>query len=93
MQEESVVFQMAELYSRGYSSRQIAAKFGWSAATVRRWLIRIGVDLGGGGRKLQITEEYVGMTRQMREQGMEWQAISDRIGFSVRQLQKRLYSK
>lgn len=93
MENESIAMQMAEMYGRGYSSRQIAKKFGWSAATVRRWLGKLGMDLGGSGRKIQITDEYVEITREMRSQGVEWKEISKRIGFSVRQLQVRLYAK
>ena len=93
MENESIAMQMAEMYGRGYSSRQIAAKFGWSAATVRRWLAGIGIDLGGSGRKLQITDEYVDVVKKMRADGKEWEEISRKIGFSVRQLQKRLYGK
>lgn len=85
--------QMAELFKRGYSTRDIGAKFNMSGETVRRRLSDIGVDLGGKGRKLQITTEYVEMARKMRAEGFGWIAISDKIGFSIRQLQKRLYTK
>lgn len=93
MQNESVAMQMAEMFRRGYSSRQIEAKFGWSAATVRRWLKSIGVDMGGPGRKLEITQEYVDLAAMMRADGASWVDISKKLGFSVRQLQKRLYGK
>lgn len=93
MQNESVAMQMAEMFRRGYSSRQIEAKFGWSAATVRRWLIKLGIDLGGPGRKLEITQEYVDIAARMRSEGVAWLPISRKLGFSVRQLQRRLYGK
>lgn len=93
MENESVAMQMAEMFRRGYSSRGIAKRFGWSAATVRRWLRQLGVDMGGPGRKLEITQEYVDLAAKMRSEGIEWQAISKKLGFSIRQLQKRLYGK
>ncbi|MNR22116.1 hypothetical protein D3C85_1390560 [compost metagenome] len=93
MENEYIAMQMAEMYGRGYSSRQIAAKFGWSAATVRRWLAKLGMDLGGSGRKLQITDEYVAVVKKMRADGKEWEEISRKLGFCVRQLQKRVYGK
>ena len=85
--------QMAELFRRGHATRAIGAKFNMSGETVRRRLSDAGVDLGGKGRKLQITTEYVEMARKMRTEGLGWIEISDKIGFSIRQLQKRLYTK
>jgi hypothetical protein len=82
--------QMAELFRRGHSTRAIGKEFGVSCETVQRRLRGLGVDLGGKGRKLQITTEYVEMARKMRAEGVEWIAISEKIGFSIRQLQRHL---
>lgn len=87
------IIEMSALHSRGYSTRAIASRLGFCQMTIRRRLKESGLDLGGPGRKLEITQEYVDIAAQMRADGMEWLAISDKIGFSVRQLQKRLYSK
>ena len=84
------VEEMAELFSRGHPTRSIGEKFGVSGETARRRLSEIGVDLGGKGRKLQISTEYVEMARKMRAEGHEWIAVSEKIGFSIRQLQRHL---
>lgn len=84
---------MVKLSMSGYGTRSIAQRFGISAATVRRWILEAGFDMGGPGRKLQITAEYTEICKSMREQGLEWEDISKKIGFSVRQLQRHLYGK
>lgn len=82
--------QMKSMFSRGYSTRAISETVGVSAMTVRRRLKESGVDLGGSGRKLLISTDYVELTRRMRSEGFGWIAISEKIGFSIRQLQRHL---
>lgn len=85
--------QMIAMHARGHSTRAIGSQFGMAQSSARRHLKQSGVDLGSRRHKLEITEEYVSMTREMRNQGMTWEQISEKMGFSIRQLQKRLYSK
>lgn len=85
--------QMKDLFARGYASREIARKIGINPLTVRKRLREAGVDLGGSGRKRQITDEYIDMARKLRNEGFEWAKISDKIGFSERQLQRYIYGK
>lgn len=82
--------KMKSMFARGYSTRAIAEQAGVSAMTVRRRLLEAGVDLGGPGRKLLIGAEYVLLAKIMRAEGMQWIAISDKIGFSIRQLQRHI---
>lgn len=82
--------KMKSMFERGYSTRAIAKEVGVSAMTVRRRLLEAGVDLGGPGRKLLIGADYVELTKRMRADGIEWIAVSEKIGFSIRQLQRHL---
>jgi len=88
-----IIGPMSEMWLRGHASRALGSRFGISPATVRRWLAEAGVDMGGAGRKVQITSEYINLAAKLRKEGMKWIEISDKIGFSVRQLQRHLYGK
>lgn len=93
MLAEEHASEMVAMFARGYSTRVIGQHFGISKKTAGRRLQEAGVDLGGPGRKLQISDEYVEMTRKLRAEGMGWNEIAAKVGFCRRQLQKRLYAK
>lgn len=87
------VDQMKDLFARGYSTRAIGEKLGFHKSCVHRRLQETGIDLGGPGQKIQITDDYMDLVRAMKSEGICWREISKKIGFSERQLQKRLNGK
>jgi acyl-CoA-binding protein len=85
--------EMKALFARGYSTGAIGEKLGFHRSCVHRRLHEAGVDLGGPGRKTQITDEYMDLVREMKADGLCWRVIAAKIGFSERQLQKKLNGK
>lgn len=78
-----------QLYrDQGRSILKIAKELGHSTHTVSRHLKRAGIELGPQGRNRLVTDEYVSLTLKLRAEGMEWQAIEDKLGFDARSLQR-----
>lgn len=71
---------MAEMYQAGRCTRRVGEKFGMSACTVRRILLKAGVTMRPSGRLGVITPELVQEVCRLREAGHNWQTVADMIG-------------
>ena len=84
----SNVEMMALLFSRDYSLEAIASHVGVHRETVRRTLIGLGINTNYHDRKSIGASKYGALARELRGEGLPWSAISDRLGFSERQLRR-----
>lgn len=75
-------------WNRGWSCRRIAEIAGVSRVTICRALKRQGFDLLD--RPQPIITEAIKKSEELRSEGLSMRKISDRVGYSVRQIQRWL---
>lgn len=69
------LWRMIELYYEGWSTRNLAGRYGISPCTVRRRLLKLGVKLRGTGKSHVVTEQVLATAHRMRAEGTGWRAI------------------
>lgn len=74
--------------NEGRSAEAIATALGCSRTTVSRHLHSAGISMGRSGQHRMINDEYVALTLKMRAEGLDWETIAHRIGFSSSALQR-----
>lgn len=80
--------EMAFLFGKDYSLGAIAERLGVHRETVRRALISFGIDTSYHARKSVGAKHYGCIARDLRSKGLAWSVISDRLGYSERQLRR-----
>lgn len=74
--------EMADLYERRYSTRKIGPKFNVSAQTVRKLLVRLGVEIRRGGAQTVLTPEIKAEVQRLMKEGIKRVAIGAIVGIS-----------
>lgn len=78
-----------EAYLDGASARDVAAKFGVSESTVRRWLAQAGAPLRSRGAP-RIDDTPDEDLLRMRREGMTVEAIARRLGMTKSGAERRI---
>jgi hypothetical protein len=75
------VERAADLYTQGWTLRQIGAELGVAAATVSHQLRRAGVTMRRGGPPAHpaSTQQIL----ELRNQGLTWPAVAEQVGMTV----------
>lgn len=86
LSEESVNLMM-EMFRSGNAAKDISKAVGCATSTVVRYLNEAGIVLGNKGRTKELTDEYFDLAMSMRSQGVSWEAVGKKIGFSHKTFQ------
>lgn len=86
LSEESVSL-LHRMFDEGHATKDISAAVGCATSTVVRYLNEAGIILGNKGKAKQLTQEYYDLAMSMRSQGVPWEVVGKRIGFSHKTFQ------
>jgi transposase-like protein len=83
------IARATELYQhKGRSLQAIADEMGCTPKKIKRGLRAAGVTIGPQGRNRSVTDEYVILALKMRAQGLDWDVVASKIGFSASALKR-----
>ena len=72
--------EMASMYARQYTCRALGEMHGLSPCTVRRLLVMAGVTMRPAHPISLFTPEFVHSIHVLREQGLTWERVAERMG-------------
>jgi predicted DNA-binding transcriptional regulator AlpA len=74
------VERAADLYTQGWTLRQIGAELGVSQSTMSEQLRRAGVTMRRGARAHPASTQQI---LELRDQGLTWPEIAEQVGMTV----------
>lgn len=82
--------EIIDLWQNGRPAAFITKAYGLHRMTLNRWLNKWGVPRRTGGSVSSLTPDVMDVARKMREEGLTWDAVADRMGYTKAYLQLRM---